>query len=333
MTQRERRKDPRDGSRRSFLQTVGASVPTLTMLAGGMRCPAGADEKDTHQSASMKFTPIDLSRVFNCSAKEYGPQEQAMGMGGVTGKDGLIRTPAGRQNFQGIPFLLGPEGLEEKRWLALSNRPKPWFTHTVDIHVGKQAAFLCVAAFCDWDENENTASSDPDVVMEKVGQQLAQAVLLYDNGERKELAIRRRFEVGEPLPNPHVPFAAVPYMKDIPVSFSDPLRNSAQWGDFQQGVIGQKYPRGADGRMFPVLWGSALANPDPARVIETLRLNAAADDALIVCGLTLFHGKHNPFVLERLNLYRLTLPEATAEDMNRWKVGRRPRRCGTDLCS
>jgi hypothetical protein len=41
---------------------------------------------------------------------------------------------------------------------------------------------------------------------------------------------------------------------------------------------------------------------------------------LMVCGLTLFHGKASPIRHERLSLYRFTLPETTAEDQDRWKV-------------
>ena len=37
MARRERRRDPKDGSRRKFLQTVGATVPTLTLLTEGTR--------------------------------------------------------------------------------------------------------------------------------------------------------------------------------------------------------------------------------------------------------------------------------------------------------
>lgn len=320
MTQRKAREDPKDGSRRKFLQAVGASVPTLSLLAGGTLHPAGGDPEEPDQPGTTKSTPIDLSRAFNCSPREYGPQEQAKRMSGDMGKDGLIRTPAGRQNFQGIPFLLGPEGLEAKRWLALSNRSKPWFTRSVEISVRKKSTFLCLASFCDWDPNENATSSDPDVVLEKVGQPLAEVVLRYEGGEEKRLFIRRRFEVGEPNPLPHIPFAAVSHMKDIPVSFADPLRNSAEWANFQQAVICQEYPRDLNGRLLPVVWVSALQNPDPGRTVETIRLNAAADDALMVCGLTLFHGEHSPLRLSRLSLYRLTLPEAAAEDSERWKV-------------
>ncbi len=320
MTQKHAMERPKDRSRRKFLQTVGAGVPTLSLFAESATSPGGGQPPKTSQLASTKFTPIDISGAFNCSPKEYGPQEQAKGMSGLTGKDGLIRTPAGRQAFQGIPFLLGPDGLASKRWLALSNRPRQCFRRTIDIPVRKKATFLCVAAFCDWDPNESVPSSDPDVVMERVGQRLAEAVLVFADGKEKVLPVRRRFEVAPPNALPHAPFVAISHIKDTPVSFADPLRDSEEWGNIQQAVIGQEYPRGTDHRMLPVVWVSALANPEPARLIETIRLNAAADDALLVCGLTLFHGGHHPLRLSRLSLYRLTLPESTTEDSKRWQV-------------
>jgi len=320
MARRERRRDPKDGSRRKFLQTVGATVPRLTLLTEGTPSPADGGPGESDQSSAAKFTPVDLSRYFNCSPTDYGPQEQAKKMSGDTGKDGLIRTPAGRQNIQGIPFLLGPEGLESKRWLALSDRPKPWLVRSIDIPVRKKASHVCLVAFCDWDENEIAPSLDPDLPVEKVGQRLAEAVLVFEDGTEKALPIRRRFEVVSPNPSPHLPYAALPHRKDVPCTFADPLLSSADWEPAQEGVIPSQYLKGPDGRTLPVMWVSALANPDPDRIIATLRLKAAAEDNLLICGLTLFHGEHSPLQLQRLSLYRLTLPEAAAEDSERWKV-------------
>jgi hypothetical protein len=55
-------------------------------------------------------------------------------------------------------------------------------------------------------------------------------------------------------------------------------------------------------------------------VLQVLRLEAASDDPLLVCGLTLFHGVENPLRHDRLSLYRLTLPQASAEEKDRWTV-------------
>jgi len=41
---------------------------------------------------------------------------------------------------------------------------------------------------------------------------------------------------------------------------------------------------------------------------------------LAICGLTLFHGRQNPFRYERLYLYRIRLPETSADDLERWNV-------------
>ena len=156
--------------------------------------------------------------------------------------------------------------------------------------------------------------------MEKVGQTLAEAVLVFEDGTEKALPIRRRFEVVSPNPSPHLPYAALPHRKDVPCTFADPLTSSADWEPAQEGVIPSQYLKGPDGRTLPIMWVSALANPDPDRTIATLRLRAAAESILVVCGLTLFHGEHSPLQLQPLSLYRLTLPEAAAEDSERWKV-------------
>jgi hypothetical protein len=50
--------------------------------------------------------------------------------------------------------------------------------------------------------------------------------------------------------------------------------------------------------------------------LAALRLGAAADDPLLVCGITLFHGRQHPLRYERLTLYRLTLPDSSGE----WSV-------------
>jgi hypothetical protein len=320
MARWEMKRDPKDGSRRKFIQTVGASVPTLSLLVGGTQSIGSEGMLERSQFSATKFTPIDLSAYFNCSPADYGPQEQAKRLSGASGNDGMVRTPAGRQNFQGIPFFLGPDGIETKRWLALSKLPKPWLARRVEIPVRKRAAHLCVAAFCDWDPNESSDSSEPDLALEKVGQRLAEVVLVFEGGAEKVVPIRRRFEVVSPNPSPHLPFAAVSYLKDVPVSQADSLPNSSEWGFVQQGVISKKFPQGSGGRILPLMWISSLTNPNPGQMIEKLCFRPTADDALFVCGLTLFHGEQNPLSYRRLSLYRLTLPEPVAEDSKRWGV-------------
>ena len=81
-------------SRRKFLQTVGTSVPTLTMVlneatgAGGMPPRSAAPP-----GPPPKFTPVDLGALFNCSAREFGSRPRAKELGGDSASDGLVRMP------------------------------------------------------------------------------------------------------------------------------------------------------------------------------------------------------------------------------------------------
>jgi hypothetical protein len=234
--------------------------------------------------------------------------------------DGLIRTPGGRQNFRGIPFWLGQEGVQNKSWVVLSRRPSPSATGSVLIPLEGRASFICLAQFCDWDESESPPPAED--VVERVGQPLAEAVLVYEDGSERALPIRRRFEVNSPsIFWGHLCFAALPHLKDAPRKLNEPLPDGTQWGGLQTSVWDNAYSsNGPDGRLVPLVWVCALANPEPERFLKALRLQATADDFLIVCGLTLYHGPENPLRYDRLSLYRITLPEPTAEEEKRWGV-------------
>ena len=303
------KKNPLDRSRRTFLQTVGTGVPTLSLM---LRDGAALGGAPGDKSGSGKFTPLDLSSQFNTSAKEFGPRDRAKGMGGESARDGLIRPLAGSQALRGIPFRLGPEGVDKKSWIALSSRQGLGST-SVSIPVGNRARFICLAQFCDWDENETPPPVED--AMEKVGQHLADAVLVYDNGQEKTLPIRRRFEVNSPTTFwGHLSFASLPHRHDVPSNLTDSLSDGTDWGNLQTDVRGRAYGGG------PTLWVWSMENPQPESIVKILRLVAAGEDPLIVCGVTLFHGNENPLRFERLSLYRITLPEAAGEDSSRWKV-------------
>ena len=165
---------------------------------------------------SDKFTPLDLSQYFNASPRSFGPRAQAREMA----SDGLIRTPAGERNFWGVPFRLGADGLEEKRWLVLSKGASQAAARSVVIPVHRRANFVCMAAFCDWDPNENPQPGAD--VIEQVGQLLAEVTLTYADGREEKIPLRRRFEVDAPLvPWGHLCFAAV--------SSKDEVRNKFAW--------------------------------------------------------------------------------------------------------
>ena len=311
-------------SRRVFLQAVGASVPTLSLVVkeGAAR---GASSGLPHSSVSSKFTPVDLTRFFQCSPKAFGPRERVKddGLwrnGGDSVRDGLTRMPTGRQSLRGLPFWLGPEGIERKSWLLISTRKSTSAASTQMIPIGKKATFVCLAAFCDWDQNEappdQSVAPPPDVV-EKVGQHLARMILVYEDGSEQPLSLRRRFEVNPPaMTGGHLAFAALPHRKHVPRRLTDSLQNASGWGPLQPTVSESPYSGGPSG----TLWISALANPHPERAIKSIRFEAQGEDPLVVCGLTLFRGRENPLRHERLTLYRVTLPEATANDQDRWKL-------------
>jgi hypothetical protein len=295
-------------SRRYFLRTVGASVPTLTLMVGGVGVQGSHEAKPGQEYDKNKFTPLDLTRHFNCSSREFGPRSQAKG--GESGRGGLIRTPGGDRHFWGIPFRLGSESLHDKRWLVLSTRASQASTKSVQIPLQQRASFLCVAAFCDWDKNEN-APPDAEAI-DLVGQRLAEVILVYEGGSEKSLPVRRRFEVSAPWVYwGHLCYSAVASRQEGPTGLTDPLANAEDWGRLQMAVT-------SNSELGP--WICALPNPDPERQLTAVRFVATCDDPLIVCGLTLFHGKVSPLRHERLSVYRFTLPDTAAEDKDRWKV-------------
>lgn len=299
-------------SRREFLQTVGTSVPTLSLVM----CEAGGAVAGLPPGPPAKFVPVDLTKFFNCSPKEFGPRPRAKELGGDSAQDGLVRMPAGHQNLQGIPFSLGPKGVEKKSWLHLSTKTGASAARALTIPLGKKASFVCLGAFCDWDPDETPPPVEDAV--EKVGQHLADLVFVFDDGTEHAQRMRRRFEVHSPsFGGGHlVAFAAMRHRQYAPRRLTDPLPNGKGWGGLQYAVGDNAYPEGQLG----TLWISALQNPKPEKKLEALRLESKSDDVLVICGITLFSGRENPLRYERLSLYRFSLPEPTAEEKDRWKV-------------
>jgi hypothetical protein len=293
-------------SRRQWLQT-SAAVPALTMLVAGARAAEA-----TPGPADGKFTPLDLSPHWNASPETFGARDRARWLGGTTARDGFVRTPAGAQRLQGIPFLLGPEGTGEPRWVVLGTATSQ--LRSIERPVSGTASFVCLAAFCDWDANETTPKDVESY--EQVGQPLAEAVLVYEDGSEQALPVRRRFEVGPPfLEWGQLPYAALTHLQDAPARLSDPLQSAILWGELQTTVWDNNYPVERPA----IAWISALENPSSGKRLKALRLRGTCADPLVVCGVTLFHGRQSPLRLERLALYRLELPES-ADDEARWKI-------------
>lgn len=55
---------------------------------------------------------------------------------------------------RGIPFFLRPEGLDEKALLVVSKQSGAYSEVVAEIPLQQKAKFICMAAFCDWDEAE-----------------------------------------------------------------------------------------------------------------------------------------------------------------------------------
>jgi len=285
--------------RRSFLQSVGAGAPTLKLMG-------------TAAAGPEKFAPIDLARHFNASPKDFGPRDRMRVRNSPQFQDGLIHPPAGEQALHGIPFHLAPAGTEQKAWVAVSTRSQAWSAQSVEIPIGRTARFLCLAQFCDFDPIE---IDPPDInVAEKVGEHLADAVLVYEDGSEQKFPVRRRFEVSSPIAAwGKECFNAMQSNTWRAAKLDDPLARGTDWGNLQQTAL----PKPAGGA---AIWIWALENPDPDRRLKALRIRASGEEPLVVCGLTLYHGRENPLRHNQRDVYRITLPSATAGEPDRWKV-------------
>jgi hypothetical protein len=290
-------RDQNGMTKRSFMQAIGAAVPSLRLL---LTEPSPASTPG--ESSSSKFTPADCTPFFTASRSDL---------------ERLIKHFArhtdltGGKCFRGIPFLLGPRSPDKKSYVVLSRRRDAASTDRFEIPASGKAGFVCLAGFCNRDENE-VPRPGMDAA-EKVGQQLAELVMVYEDSPEFRYPIRRRFEVSAAsVPWGHLCFAAVPCRRDIPTKLSDPLDDARGWGDLQIGVRDSNYSG-------EIVWLSAIANPSPDRALKLLRFESSAEDPLAICGVTLFHGRENPLRYDRLSLYRIILPEPAEE--KRWDVG------------
>lgn len=262
-----------------------------------------------------KFTPVNLGAYFNCSSREFGTREQAALIGGESARDSLIRVPGGKRDLHGIPFILGPEDLQNKAWLVLRTESGPGATARVEIPLAQKAHFLCLASFSDFDNNEAPAPGED--LFQKVGQQLADVTLIFDDGETCVLPIRRRFETNAPVEFwGHLSFAARPQGKLRATKLTDALGDATEWGFLQRSIGGSTSGSPGTG----IVWVCALENPAPHRILRAVRLETTSHDTLVICGLTLYHRPSHPLRFDPRCIYRIRLPEPAAEEEDRWQV-------------
>src|SRR5262245_154904 len=263
-------------TRRMFLKGLGAA-PTLTVigerLAQDQVAPAAG-------AVTPKFTPLDLTPWFNTTVDEFGARRFRATSGAELelGAEGLARLPRGSQELRGIPFRLGPDGREARVWLSLCARSGGPGARSVEVPIDRTAHFICFAHFCDWESAATPLPTVDDV--ERLGEELADAVLVYTDGSEHRQPIRRRYEVQTPsFPLGQWCFAAAPHLGNSATRLDDPLRNGLGWGLLQTGVH-------TDALEGPSLWLWTLPNRAPEKPIRALRIEARSESSLVVCGLT-----------------------------------------------
>lgn len=294
-----------DVTRRGFLGSV-ATGPALGLLS--VSAPAAqAQRTDLATLDPDKFSPIDLSRHYSASSADFRLSNRPVDLAPES-----LRTPVGPIRLRGIPFLFGDRRPSNRDWLAISQSGQHDARAEVEIQVGRQAAFVCFAHFCDW-PSERGDNPDPDR-FEPVGEVMATVVLVYEDGGEEVFPIRRRFEVNTPsIPWGHFSFTAAPGSDAVPKPLDTPLENGTDWGGLQTGFIDNVYRP-------PILWLCPLKNPRPDHSITSLRLVAGGQSTLIVCGLTLCLLPQHPLRCQRLLTYRLALPDESAADFERWTI-------------
>ncbi len=292
-----------DFTRRGFLGSVAAG-PALRLLSvsAAEAQPLTGDEA----ASGHKFTPVDLTPHYSASSLDFSVPNRPS----AVSPEGL-RTPTGLNRVRGIPFLFG-DRRQGKDWLAISKVSQPGARERVEISIRRPAAFVCLAQFCDW-PSERGDSPDPER-FEPVGEVIATVIFAYENGTEEAFPVRRRFEANMPsIAWGHFSFAATPSSDAVPTPLDASLERGTDWGGLQTGFIDNVYRP-------PILWLCPLKNPRPDQAIDRIKLVAAGQSTLVVCGLTLCHLPQHPLRLERLSTYRLTLPDATGKDLDRWKI-------------
>jgi len=274
-------------TRRSFLEIV-SSAPSLALLAGANQSQAASADN---------FTPVNLGSRFNVSLPAL---VESLG----ESSENLAKIPTGHQSLRGIPFLLGSGG-DAKSWLLLREQ-------TVEVPlIARQTGYICLAQFCDRFETDVFKEGESEA--NPLGARLADAVLVYADGSEMVSPIRRRFEVSSPsISWGQLCFAALPHRQDSPAGLNDPLPHGIDWGELQPAIVDNAYGPAT-------VWLWAMPNPYPERELKALRLRGSGGP-LVICGLTLFHGLEHPLRYQRISLYRITLPEGTTAEKDRWQA-------------
>ena len=259
-------------------------------------------------SATPLGRPVDLGASWNADdgavARALHPRY----------RPALRRVPAGPSVFRGLPFELGSRSAG-RRWFLLDH---PERQVAVDLRPedATGASHLVVAHFSDSWRNEN-GERPPGMPVGWVlpaGEPLATYELALADGGTRTITVRRRFEIDDGIIGwGFLPFEAVSHQADATLDWRGPHPRQA---------AGRYAPAGHAGplTMLPGAWGPDLTgvadfvptpDDDIALWLHAIPLGGAErpvsirlaslgggrpGTAVIVAGLTLFHGTSSPLV-------------------------------------
>jgi hypothetical protein len=223
------------------------------------------------------YEPLDLTPFCNAGPEIYGPDRAPL---------------AGDQAIRGLPFKIGGG----PQTFLVFGPDAPLKQAAVTIPIEKQASWLIFAHVM---LDSRLHEGDPP------GRVVGQYAFVLAGGERVEVPIRERFEIGSvPVGWGELPFLALPDKDD---HLHD--RYQGEWGraGYRQTEAGQAWP------MHYYLW--AWQNPQSEVAIERLEITPENTGLRwLVAGITLSHLEEEPFRREAAIPVKLTLsrPEDAA---------------------
>lgn len=263
--------------------------------------------------ASPLFEPIDLEQAFDVGLATASPSTDRY-------LAALAQIPGGRQVFRGVPFVLG-DSAAERRWVRIGDeRP---------LAIGVRASYLVVLHAIvgpPWDDPRDPLSDPEPDFFERVGVPLAEYAIVYADGSRVALPIRRGYEVNWAVSELQpISFAAVSHRGFRAVDWRGPHERQqlqsygapgsspmagfpGAWAANQVG-IGDDRP--SDDAWY---WLAALPVSRPHLIIESLVVRAAGgvSETVVLGGLTAFRGRTDPLTFSPRQTARITLPSGAS---------------------
>jgi hypothetical protein len=290
-------------SRRYFLGSVGVAAigamegDVVQNLSAGGETEVGGTETEGRTSSrfvdgpsSSLFSPIPLRG--NYTLQELGLSDLS-----ETLRQNIKQAPSGQCVSWGIPFTIDKLAVArgkplELRWSAL---PCPWliFMHTTDM-----------AAH--WMDSHKLISAPHGPGL--LGENVADYVILYDDGSERRLSIRRQFQVGMLSRYWGINcFEAVAHQKPYPVrTFSEQPQSGTTWGETQYRLSQPDAPPWVN-------WLWAWQNPSPEKALSGLRIEPKAG-TLLLSALTAGRVSSTPLRWDARRKAILRLPEGIAFD-------------------